>query len=141
LTPPPACASLLLQPWPWLPQRPVALGKTLRIRKPDVRDVSGMLVERVFLVSGVVKTVFSPNKKILEFFFLFLPRTKKSKADFVGISRSPLFVRGVVKTMFYGEHDENTLFSTENTRDTGHNFLRNMFPSLFLFAGKNSMRG
>jgi len=38
-------------------------GGGSRIRKPDVRDVSGMLVERVFLVSGVVKTVFSPNKK------------------------------------------------------------------------------
>jgi hypothetical protein len=37
-------------------------------------------------------------------------------------AKSPLFVRGVVKTMFYGEHDENTLFSVENTRDTGHNF-------------------
>ena len=34
-----------------------------RIRKVNVRDVSGMLVERVFLVSGVVKTVFSHNKK------------------------------------------------------------------------------
>jgi hypothetical protein len=49
-----------------------------------------MLVERVFLVSGVVKTLFSPKKKIRDF-FLFLPRTKKSKADFVGISKSPLF--------------------------------------------------
>ena len=26
--------------------------------------------------------------------------------------------------MFYGEHDENTLFSVENTRDTGQNFWR-----------------
>ena len=43
-----------------------------RIRKPDVRDVSGMLVERVFLVSGVVKTVFSPNKKNKRSFSFFL---------------------------------------------------------------------
>ena len=31
-----------------------------------------MLVERVFLVSGVVKTVFSPNKKNKRSFFFFL---------------------------------------------------------------------
>jgi hypothetical protein len=31
-----------------------------------------MLVERVFLVSGVVKTVFPPNKKIREVFSFFL---------------------------------------------------------------------
>ena len=48
------------------------------------------LVERVFLVSGMVKTLFPPNKKIRDF-FLFSPRTKKSKADFVGISELPLF--------------------------------------------------
>jgi len=41
--------------------------------------------------------------------------------------------------MFYGEHDENTLFSTENTRDTGHNFWRTC-SLLFLFAGENSIR-
>jgi hypothetical protein len=69
----------------------------------------------------------------------------------VGISKSPLFVRGVVKTMFYGEHDENTLFSTENTRDTGHNFWRTcsllfflrekiLCVYIFLLAGENSMR-
>ena len=43
--------------------------------------------------------------------------------------------------MFYGEHDENTLFSTENTRDTGHNFWRTCSLLFFLFAGENSMRG
>ena len=42
--------------------------------------------------------------------------------------------------MFYGEHDENTLFSTENTRDTGHNFWRTCSLLFFLFAGENSMR-
>jgi len=110
-----------------------------RIRKPDVRDVSGMLVERVFLVSGVVKLFFHLTKKIREV-FSFFTTNKKSKADFVGISKSPLFVGGVVKTMFYGEHDENTLFSTENTRDTGHNFWRTCSLLFFLFAGENSMR-
>ena len=50
-----------------------------RIRKPDVRDVSGMLVERVFLVSGVVKTVFSPNKKNKRRFFFFYHEQKRVK--------------------------------------------------------------
>jgi hypothetical protein len=31
--------------------------------KVNVGDVNGMLVERVFLVSGVVKPLFSPHKK------------------------------------------------------------------------------
>ncbi len=52
-----------------------------RIRKPDVRDVSGMLVERVFLVSGVVKTVFSPNKKNKRSFFFFLVREKRGRTQ------------------------------------------------------------
>jgi hypothetical protein len=47
-----------------------------------------MLVERVFLVGGVVKTVFCRFKK-KEIFFS--TRTKGSKADFVVISKSPLF--------------------------------------------------
>jgi hypothetical protein len=80
-----------------------------------------MLVERVFLVSGVVKTVFSPNKKNKRSFFFSYPR-KTRENTIIKKAKSPLFVRGVVKTMFYGEHDENTLFSTENTRDTGHIF-------------------
>ena len=54
----------------------------------------------------------------------------------MGISKSPLFVRGVVKTMFYGEHDENTLFSTENTRDTGHNFWRTCSLLFFYWRDK-----
>ena len=33
------------------------------------------------------------------------------------------------------------MFSVENTRDTEHNFLENMFPSLFYLAGDNYMRG
>jgi hypothetical protein len=48
-----------------------------------------MLVERVFLVGGVVKTVFCRFKK--KRFFCFSTRTKGSKADFVVISKSPLF--------------------------------------------------
>jgi len=43
--------------------RAIQVAALSRIRKVNVRDVSGMLVERVFLVSGVVKTVFSHNKK------------------------------------------------------------------------------
>ncbi len=50
-----------------------------------------MLVERVFLVSGVVKALFSPNKKNRRFFFFFHHEQKKVKADFVGVSKSPLF--------------------------------------------------
>ena len=90
-----------------------------RIRKPDVRDVSGK-------VSGVVKTVFllakSPLfvREVVKPIF-FCPR-KTREDTIIKKAKSPLFVREVVKTMFYGEHDENTLFSTENTRDTGHNF-------------------
>jgi hypothetical protein len=42
-----------------------------------------MLVEGVFLVSGVVKTVFSPIKKTRDF-FCFSPRTKGSKAGLRG---------------------------------------------------------
>jgi hypothetical protein len=36
-----------------------------------------MLVERVFLVSGVVKTVFPPNKKIEESFSFFTTNKKE----------------------------------------------------------------
>ena len=54
-------------------------GPCDRIRKVNVRDVSGMLVERVFLVSGVVKTLFSPNKKIRDFFFFFYHEQKRVK--------------------------------------------------------------
>jgi hypothetical protein len=42
-----------------------------------------MLVEGVFLVSGVVKTVLAPIKKIGDF-FCFSPRTKGSKAGLRG---------------------------------------------------------
>ena len=36
----------------------ISLALALRLRKSDVRDVSGNVVEGVFLVSGVAKTVF-----------------------------------------------------------------------------------
>jgi hypothetical protein len=42
-----------------------------------------MLVERVFPVSGVVKTVFHETKKMRDF-FCFSPRTKGSKAGLRG---------------------------------------------------------
>jgi hypothetical protein len=48
-----------------------------------------MLVERVFLVSGVVKTVICRFKK-KENFFVFHDEQKKVKQDFVVISKSPL---------------------------------------------------
>ena len=111
-----------------------------RIRKVNVRDVSGMLVERVFLVSGVEKLFFHLTKKIREV-FSFFTTNKKSKADFVGISKSPRFVREVVKTMFSGEHVLYRTHSVENTRDTEHNFWRTCSLLFFVFAGENSMRG
>jgi hypothetical protein len=49
-----------------------------------------MLVERVFLVSGVVKSVFCPvNKK--EIFFVFHHEQKEVKQDLV-TSKLPLFL-------------------------------------------------
>ena len=45
------------------------------IRKVNVRDVSGMLVERVFLVSGVV------TKKNKRSFFFFLVREKRGRTQ------------------------------------------------------------
>ncbi len=51
----------------------------------------GMLVERVFLVSGVVKTFFCSFKKKLRDFFVFYHEQKKVKQDFVVISKSSLF--------------------------------------------------
>ena len=50
-----------------------------------------MLVERVFLISGVVKTLFPPNKKNRRKFFFFHHDQKRVKADFVGVSKLPLF--------------------------------------------------
>ena len=50
------------------------------------------LVERVFLVSGVVKTVFCRFKKKIREFFVFHHEQKKVKQDLVEISKSPLFL-------------------------------------------------
>jgi hypothetical protein len=55
-------------------------------------------VERVFLVSGVVKTVFRLSKKNNRFFFS--PQTKV-KEDFVVNSKSRLFPYGNAENMFY----------------------------------------
>ncbi len=59
-----------------------------------------MLVEMVFLVSGVVKTVFRLSKKITDF-FVFHHEQKEVKQDFVVISKSPLFPHGNADNMFY----------------------------------------
>jgi hypothetical protein len=58
-----------------------------------------MLVERVFLVSGVVKTVFWRFKK--REFFCFSPRTKESKAGLRGNFQIDSFPYGNVENMFY----------------------------------------
>ena len=57
---------------------------------PTLGMLVEMLVERVFLVSGVVKAVFCRFKK-KEIFFVFHHEQKKVKQDFVVISKSPLF--------------------------------------------------
>jgi hypothetical protein len=54
----------------------------------------------VFLVSGVVKTVFPPNKKNRRKFFFFSPRTKKSKAELRGIFQIASFPYGNAENMF-----------------------------------------
>ena len=89
-----------------------------------------MLVEGVFLVSGVVKTVFSPNKKNKNF-FLFSPRTKKSKADLVGISKSPLFATETHR-MFWN-FVELFFYSVKNC-------CIELVPYIFFMAGDNSKR-
>jgi len=57
------------------------------------------LVERVFLVSGVVKTVFCRFKK--NRFFCFSPRTKESKAGLRGNVQIASFPYGNAEIMFY----------------------------------------
>jgi len=77
------------------------------------------LVERVFLVSGVVKTVFcrfKKNKRI----FCFSPRTKESKARLSGNFQIASFPYGNAENMFY-------------------NFVVLFFSSV-RNGGKNSMR-
>ena len=58
-----------------------------------------MLVERVFLVSGVVKTVFCRFKK--NRFFCFSPRTKESKAGLRGNFQIASFPYGNSENTFY----------------------------------------
>jgi hypothetical protein len=60
-----------------------------------------MLVEGVFLVSGVVKTVFSRFKKKVREFFCFSPRTKESNAGLRGTFQIASFPYGNAENMFY----------------------------------------
>jgi hypothetical protein len=58
-------------------------------------------VEGVFLVSGVVKTVFWSFKKKVRDFFCFSPRTKGSNAELRGNFQIPGFPYGNAENMFY----------------------------------------
>jgi hypothetical protein len=58
-----------------------------------------MLVERVFLVSEVVQTVFPPIKKITDF-FCFAPHSKGSKAGLRGNCQIASFPYGNAENMF-----------------------------------------
>jgi hypothetical protein len=60
-----------------------------------------MFVEGVFLVSGVVKTVFCRFKKKGREFFCFSPRTKESKAGLRGNFQIASFPYGNAGNMFY----------------------------------------
>ena len=66
---------------------PKVIIACLRERKPDVSDVSGMLVERVLLVSGVVKTVFSPKKNKRSFFFFYHEQKRVKPTSWVFLNR------------------------------------------------------
>ena len=100
-----------------------------------------MLVERVFLVSGVVKTLFSPNKKNRRKFFFFHHEQKRVKADFVGVSKSPLFATEtqriysklffLFRKKFSLEHILFFFYSRENSMRGIEHIL-----FFFLFAGE-----
>ncbi len=64
---------------------------------PTLKKLVEMLVEGVFLVSGVVKTLFSLIKKKK----FFSPRTKGSKAGLRGNFQIASFPYGNAKNMFY----------------------------------------
>jgi hypothetical protein len=64
-----------------------------------------MLVERVFLVSGVVKTVFLVFKK--KRFFCFSPRTKGSEAGLRGNFQIASFPYGNAENIFYNFTDSS----------------------------------
>ena len=66
---------------------------------PTLGMLVEMLVERVFLVSGVVKTVFWRFKK--REFFCFSPRTKESKAGLRGNFQIASFPYGNSENTFY----------------------------------------
>jgi hypothetical protein len=78
-----------------------------------VSDVSGMLVERVFLVSGVVKTVFPPNKKIREVFSFFTTNKKELRNRLFSLGE--LYKPCFMENTFYTEH---ILLRTHEIQDT-----------------------
>ena len=82
-----------------------------------------MLVEGVFLVSGVVKTVFSRfKKKVREFFFS--SRTKKSNAGLRGTDdrsfQIATFPYGNAENMFYNF----VVLFFSSVRNGGRNSMR-----------------
>jgi hypothetical protein len=68
---------------------------------PTLGMLVEMLVERVFLVSGVVNTVFCRFKNKIREFFCFSPRTKGSKAGLRGNFQIASFPYGNAENMFY----------------------------------------
>jgi hypothetical protein len=58
---------------------------------PTLGMLVEMLVEGVFLVRGIVKTVWAPIEKMREF-FVFHHEQKEVKQNFVVLSKSPLFL-------------------------------------------------
>jgi hypothetical protein len=79
-----------------------------------------MLVEGVFLVSGVVKTVFSRFKKKVRFFFCFSPRTKESNAGLRGTFQIATFPYGNAENMFYNF----VVLFFSSVRNGGRNSMR-----------------
>ena len=67
---------------------------------PTLGMLVEMLVERVFLVSGVVNTVFCRFKNKIREFFCFSPRTKGSKAGLRGNFQIVSFPYGNAENMF-----------------------------------------
>jgi hypothetical protein len=102
-----------------------------------------MLVEGVFLVSGVVKTVFCRFKKKAREFFCFLPRTKGGKAGLCGTFQIASFPYGNAENMFY--NFVVLFFSSVNIRRVRILCVSTRTCSVFFSfrkhtAGKNSMR-
>ena len=100
-----------------------------------------MLVEGVFLVSGVVKTLFPPNKNNRRKFFFFHHERKRVKADFVGVSKSPLFVFVSVRTIKRHHHlRKRREYILEFFFSSVKPFFIEVVPCIFLMAGENSTR-